>query len=684
MDKLTQSRGVGDHPGSSVESVRPGWLTPFIVGLLLIATLGVISLGVAAGYQMVHSGDVFPGIRVGGVQLGGMSRDKAIAALRPQYEDRAKQGMTLQLADTEQRVSLADLGVTLDPADAVDAAFEVGRTGGWSQRLGTQLMAMRQGYQVETPGVKIDWPKMDAFLSKLVQQYDRPVKDAELQFGDGAVRVESAVVGRKLDPPGSSLAIERAVTTGATSVDLPVTLIQPKRTEKDLEDARTKLVQILSGPVSLEYEGLRWSVTAKEIAGMIVVDDKGGSAAPGVTVQDDSLKQLVDNIAGDVDQSKTNARLDWNGGNIKVLKAGQDGRTLNRDSTLSALMSAITGEQRTVTLPVEVDHAAGGSIDVNELGIKERIDYGRTTVAGVPEKVYNIKLAASRLNGVVVSPGETFSFNRELGPTTLKSGFQIGFGLSVNNGEMQTVPSVAGGICQVATTLIHAVFWSGYQIEERYPHLYWISSYGQPPRGITGLDTTVDDPTLDFKFVNNSDSYLLIQSSTVGSNLEFDLYGTKPTWKVDVEGPIISNVVKPDTATVRQEESTWDEGRELWVERATDGMDVDIIRRVTQGTDVRTLHLKSRYLPAKNVLMVGTKKPAGSRPATPGTPEPGGQAGTPSLTGTPPPGATPQPGVTQQPAAPPAKPQAPAAPAVTPVPSAASAAPAATATPTKR
>jgi len=357
---------------------------------------------------------------------------------------------------------------------------------------------------------------------------------------------------------------------------------------------------------------------------------------------------------------------------------------LNRDSTLSALMSAITGEQRTVTLPVEVDHAAGGSIDVNELGIKERIDYGRTTVAGVPEKVYNIKLAASRLNGVVVSPGETFSFNRELGPTTLKSGFQIGFGLSVNNGEMQTVPSVAGGICQVATTLIHAVFWSGYQIEERYPHLYWISSYGQPPRGITGLDTTVDDPTLDFKFVNNSDSYLLIQSSTVGSNLEFDLYGTKPTWKVDVEGPIISNVVKPDTATVRQEESTWDEGRELWVERATDGMDVDIIRRVTQGTDVRTLHLKSRYLPAKNVLMVGTKKPAGSRPATPGTPEPGGQAGTPSLTGTPPPGATPQPGVTQQPAAPPAKPQAPAAPAVTPVPSAASAAPAATATPTKR
>jgi vancomycin resistance protein YoaR len=697
MDKTTQMRRAGSRPSSSSESSRPRWALPLLVGLSLIIVLGVLFFGVAMGYQVVHAGDVYPGVRVGPVQMGGMSREKASETLRPMYEERAKQGLALRLADTEQKVSLADLGVSLDPGEAVDAAFEVGRKGGMMDRFGTQLLALRQGYQVDAPGVKIDRAKLDGVLAKLVQQFDRPVKDAQLQYGDGSVRVEPSVVGRKLDTPGSSLAIERAINMGTGALDLPVTLIQPKRTEQDLEEARVKLSNILSGPVSLEFEGKKWPVTAKEIAGLVTVEEKGGVGAPTVTVRDDSLKQLVEKIAVEVDQPKSNARVDWNGGNLKVIKAGQDGRKLNREKALTVLMSAITGQQRTVSLPVEVEQAAGGSLDLTKLGIKEQVDFGRTTVAGVPEKVYNIKLAASRLNGVLVAPGETFSFNKELGPTTLKSGFQIGFGISVNNGEMQTVPSVAGGICQVATTLLHAVFWAGYAIEERYPHLYWISSYGQPPRGITGLDTTVDDPVLDFKFINSSDSYLLVQSSVVDGNLEFDLYGTKPTWKVEVEGPIISNVVKADPKTVRQDEPTWDEGRELWVERAGDGMDVEIIRKVTQGSDVRTLHLKSRYQPSRNVLMVGTKKPVAAPAATPG---PGGQTGTPTPGATPKPGATPQPGAATQPGAtpqagagaatqpsapatpkPPAVPTVPQASVPTPAPPAA---PAATATPVNR
>ncbi|HEX2987037.1 MAG TPA: peptidoglycan binding domain-containing protein, partial [Chloroflexota bacterium] len=627
MDKTTRTRGVGGRPGDAAQSTRPRWTLPLLAALLVLVFLIVLTTGVALGYQVVHSSDVYPGVRVGSVQLGGMPREKAIATLRPMYEERAKQGLSLRMADIEQTVSMADLGVTLDPSQAVDAAFEIGRKGGLMERFGTQFQALRQGYQVETPGVKIDRTKLDALLAKLVQQVDRPVKDAQLQFGDGSVRVDASVVGRKLDTPGSALAIERAVGNGTSTLDLPVTLTQPKRTEKDLEEARVKLSSLLSGPVTLEFEGRKWSLTPKDIVGLVAVDDKGGAGAPAVSVRDDSLKQYVEKVAGEVDQPKSNARLDWNGGNLKVIKQGQDGRKLNREKALTALTSAITGSQRTVSLPVEVDAAVGGSSDLTKLGIKERIEYGQTTVAGVPEKVYNIKLASSRLNGTLVAPGETFSFNKELGPTTLNSGFQIGFGISVNNGEMQTVPSVAGGICQVATTLLHAVFWAGYPIEERYPHMYWISSYGQPPKGITGLDTTVEDPVLDFKFINSSDSYLLIQSSVVGTTLEFALYGTKPIWKVDVEGPIITNVVKADPATVRQEEPTWNVGRELWVERATDGMDVDIIRKVTQGSDVRTLHLKSRYQPSRNVLMVGTKGAQAAPAVTQGA---GSQSGTPA------------------------------------------------------
>ena len=121
----------------------------------------------------------------------------------------------------------------------------------------------------------------------------------------------------------------------------------------------------------------------------------------------------------------------------------------------------------------------------------------------------------------------------------------------------------------------------------------------------------MDAPNLDFKFKNNTGNYLLIQSKVEGSNLEFSIYGTEPKWKIDVDGPIITNVVKADQTPVRQEERSWPAGKELWVERAGDGMDVTIIRKVTDGDDVRTLTLKAHYLPSKNVLMVGTGPTAG-------------------------------------------------------------------------
>src|SRR6185369_15616074 len=132
---------------------------------------------------------------------------------------------------------------------------------------------------------------------------------------------------------------------------------------------------------------------------------------------------------------------------------------------------------------------------------------------GIPEKQHNIKLAASRLNGVVVPPGATFSFNKEVGPTTVEAGFEWGYGLESNGDTVKTVPSVAGGICQVATTLFQPVFWSGFQLEERNWHLYWIPAYTS--RGVVGLDVTVDpDAGLDFKWTNTTSNYILVQADS--------------------------------------------------------------------------------------------------------------------------------------------------------------------------
>ena len=237
-------------------------------------------------------------------------------------------------------------------------------------------------------------------------------------------------------------------------------------------------------------------------------------------------------------------------------RARTDRRSTSR-LRVDQIKAHILAGERSLDLPVGVVHPAVAADDAPKLGIRELLGESTTSFAGsIPEKAHNIQLAAQRLNGVVVPPRGTFSFNKEVGPTTLEAGFQWGFGLTTGSeGGVHTVPSVAGGICQVATTLFQPVFWSGYQIEERYWHLYWIPAYTS--RGIVGLDATVDsDSGLDFKWINPTDDPVLIQASTDAEHVTFRLYGQKPPWTVQVDDPVVSDrVVADPTPEVQAEPS---------------------------------------------------------------------------------------------------------------------------------
>ena len=577
---------------------------------LAAAALIALVASVAIAFQVSSWSRIKPGVAVLDVPVGGLTLDQAETRLAPRALAILDQPVELQLDHLTWTTSARQMGVRLDPTDLAQSAFQVGREDGAIKSLNTQVDVLRNGYQVPVLG-RADGAQLDALVGHIAEQIDRPARDAHLAINpDGTLDFGTSETGLRLDQATSRTAIAQALTTGEATVTLTAQPIQPQVLTEQVAAARDQLARILdTQPIQLSAADYKRSLDEAAVRELIELNQPSDGKPASVTVNPDVLQPYIDAAASAVDRTPVNARFSWNGDELSVLRPSKDGRALDRQAAVDLLNAQILAGARSIDLPVTTVQAPVSSDDGGaHLGIHDLIERSTTAFAGsVPEKAHNIRLAAQRLNGVVVPPGGTFSFNAEVGPTTIEEGFQWGFGLTTgSNGGAHTVPAVAGGICQVATTLFQPVFWGGFQLEERYWHLYWIPSYTS--RDVVGLDATVDeDAGLDFKWINPTNDYVLIQSATDAEHVTFSLYGHKPDWKVHVEQPVISNRVAPDPAPDVQAEPLLPWGRVVPVETARDGFQVVITRHVTSPDGAqRDLVLKSTYQPGHNVTLVGS------------------------------------------------------------------------------
>ena len=628
-------------------------------GVFSTVMVVLLLLGVA-GFQMSYAGRIYPGVLALGVPVGGMNRDEARVALADQVTAMSNRSIVIGYKELNWTVSGHHLGVRPDVEPVVDEAFKLGREGNIFSRLGLQLGLALNGssYEVQAPG--FDAATMGAFMQALAGAVDRPTSDARIALTpEGTVNYIEGQPGRQLQAQQTQQRLEEALARpDVTTVELAINEEAPKIGSEQLAGVKAQAEALVSSPLVVQFEELRWELTPKQLVAMASI-----AGTEGVKLDRAAVETWAKTIAKDVQQDPQNARFSWQGGVLSVLRESKDGRVLDTARTVDMLMGQALSTERTITLPVSVAKPEVSVADADKLKIQGAIEVARTSFAGSsPPKQHNIGLATQRLNGVVVPPGKMFSFNKEVGSTSLDAGYKLGWGIANAGTNVKTVPSVAGGICQVATTLFHAVFWSGYQLEERNYHLYWITGYNS--RGVEGLDATVDEEAdLDLRFVNNSDNYLLIQSWVEGGRVVFGLYGTKPDWNVKVQPGERTDVQKASQDQVVEEEPSLPAGQRLAVEGAMDGFKIVNTRTVTKpGDEPRILRLSSNYRSSRNVVLVGTGgKPAGPSQVTQNRPTSGGAVAAPaaapaSSSGT----AAPKPSAPAQPAAAP-KPTTPAA-----------------------
>ena len=207
-----------------------------------------------------------------------------------------------------------------------------------------------------------------------------------------------------------------------------------------------------------------------------------------------------------------------------------------RGQSLAAL-AASAEPKLEIVFPIQEEAAARSLGGLNSLGIESLIAQGVSDFTGSSAaRITNIRVGASRYNGVIIAPGEEFAFNKHLGPIDGAHGYLPELVIKPEG----TVPEFGGGLCQVSTTAFRAAFFAGLPITARRNHAYAVKYYewiaDDKPRA-PGLDATIYPGASDLKFINDTPGAILIATHIEGKRLYFDFYGTPDGREVAMDGP---------------------------------------------------------------------------------------------------------------------------------------------------
>lgn len=239
----------------------------------------------------------------------------------------------------------------------------------------------------------------------------------------------------------------------------------------------------------------------------------------------------------------------------------------------------------------------------------ERIASATTSYKGAGwSKRTNIARGAAMIDGTVVPEGREFSFLES--SNFIDTDFVVGYG--INAGELVTV--VAGGICQVSTTVFRAASNGGFEITRRIPHTFIVTTY----EDILGFDATVMSPTTDFRFRNDTQGPLLlvVRNDAEQQRLTIEFWGIPDGRTVQYEGPYITNVTQP-YAPIWQYDASLASGQTRQLVFGRGGMSVSYKRTVVNadGSVLRTDDYRTSYAPWYDYVLYGpgVQPPAGVR-----------------------------------------------------------------------
>lgn len=542
---------------------------------------------------------IYPGVYVGNLYLGGKSPNEVVTYLK----ENSKTPTEISLIAPTQtyKLNLADFNFSYDINSTASKAFNLGRSGNIMFDAGEIFSSLisRKYYGLD---LKLDETKLNQNLSIIAGEVtDDPIYPS-VALTNGKIVIQNGKPGTDLDIRNLRIQIGQKLSfSDNTPLTITPQVIDPSLSDDAINNIKVRFGKLIGKSIKTSFEGQEVVINDSEIIPLLSLD--GG-------YNEQNIVDLIEKFSKQFERDPQNASFSFVDGRVQEFAPERDGIKVKKEELKTNIVNALIqleksdNKETTFDIPAITTKAKIKTSDVNNLGIKELIGRGTSRFAGsIASRVYNVNLAASKFNGVIIPAGEVFSFDETIGDISAFTGYKQAYIISGG----KTILGDGGGVCQVSTTIFRAAMNAGLPIIERNAHAYRVHYYEED--ALPGLDATVYSPTVDFKFKNDTPGSILIQTHIDLSNLvlTFEFYGTTDGRVATVTKPILSNYV-PAPPPLYTEDPTLPRGVVKQIDFSAPGTNSKFDYTVTRnGETIFEKTFYSNFRPWQAKFLVGTK-----------------------------------------------------------------------------
>ncbi len=585
----------------------------FVIGCLIlnILCICIIIIGV---FQINYSHKIYPGVNVWGTDISGFTKSEALDLLNNRTSYVKSDAISLKYNNVQWSFTPSELGMTYQIEEVVDEAYAVGRAGPLISDLLSQWESYYMGVHL-SPVVVLDVVMIEELVKGIARLVNEDASDASFSVIGSVFTLDPGKKGRVVDVKKSvENIVEPLSEFSKADINLVVNEYQPiqinanEQREIGQNIVDEPLIILVKEPQSIDGEP--WIIDRETLVDMLVFDKALGETQETyrVTINRDRMREFLVFASEQLFIRPINAKFNYDDelGVLSVLESAKFGRELDIDASLDHIIDSLEDGHNNAYFQFKtVDPIVGDGITKSDLGIDGLVSESKTFFRGSGDsRMQNISAGSEMISGILIAPGEEFSFNEHLGDVSLDTGFAEAW--IIYGGR--TIQGLGGGICQVSTTLFRAAFYGGYPILERNPHAYRVGYYEQGANSPgPGLDATIFSPVADFRFLNDRDDWLLIESylDLDDQSLSYKFYSGSDSREVSVSEPSISDVVDAKDP-VYEFNSDLDDGEIRQVDWENKGAKVVVERKVeNNGVVIIDEEISTRYQPWGSVYQFG-------------------------------------------------------------------------------